>query len=88
MEKPTHEFKLINRGSFYATGVLHVDNYDEKLISMETTLGLLKIKGEELTVKNLNLQEGVLEVTGVIDELIYSQQTGKKTKRFMERIFK
>ncbi len=88
MEKQTHEIKLKERQVFLATGIVHVDNYDEKEVSMQTTYGMLKIKGEELTIESLNLNDGVLELKGQIDELIYFQQQGKKAKGIMQRIFK
>lgn len=88
MENRSHELKLQERKDFLATGVIHVDNYDEKEIIMQTTFGMLKIKGEELNIKNLNLNEGILEVKGQVDELLYFQQQGKKAKGIMERIFK
>ncbi len=88
MENRSHELKLKERKSFIATGIIHVDNYDEKEVSMQTTHGMLKIKGEELTIENLNLNDGVLELKGQIDEMIYFQQQGKKAKGIMQRIFK
>lgn len=88
MENRSHELKLKERSSFLATGVIHVDNYDEKVVSMKTTYGMLKIIGEDLTIKNLNLNDGILEVNGQINELVYFQEQGKKAKGIMQRIFK
>lgn len=88
MENRQHQLALKERQSFSATGVEHVDNYDEYIITLETSLGILTIKGEDLNISNLNLNEGTLEVTGQIDGLVYSEDKGKKTRGMLQRIFK
>jgi len=88
MESRQHSLHLKDRSSLTASGVSHVDNYDEHTITMHTTLGVLTIKRENLNISNLNLNEGTLEVSGRVDELIYSEQQGKKAKGMLQRIFK
>lgn len=88
MENRHHHLQLKERGSLSVTGVSHVDNYDENVITLHTTLGMLTIKGDKLNISNLNLNEGTLEVSGRVDELIYSENQGKKAKGMLQRIFK
>ncbi|NLC76251.1 MAG: sporulation protein YabP [Clostridia bacterium] len=88
MDNRQHSLVLKERTSFSTTGVAHVDNYDENVITVQTTMGILTIKGEGLNINNLNLNEGTLEVSGKVDELIYSENQGKKAKGMLQRIFK
>lgn len=88
LENRQHNLELKERKSFSATGVAHVENYDENIITLQTTLGVLTIKGEDLNISNLSLNEGTLEVSGKVEELIYSENQGKKTKGMLQRIFK
>lgn len=88
MENRQHSLLLKERASFSATGVVHVDNYDENIITLHTTMGILTIKGEELKISNLSVSEGTLAVSGKVDELVYSENQGKKAKGMLQRIFK
>lgn len=88
MENRQHSLVLKERSSFSASGVTHVDSYDEHLIILHTTMGILTIKGEELNISNLCLEQGTLAVNGRVDELIYSENQGKKAKGMLQRIFK
>ncbi|HHX51027.1 MAG TPA: sporulation protein YabP [Clostridia bacterium] len=83
-----HQINLNNRAEFAATGVSHVDNYDDKLVTVETEMGTLIIKGEGLNINNLNLNEGTLEISGRIDQLTYSESQGKKARGMLQKIFK
>lgn len=88
MEKQQHSLVLKGRTDFSTTGVTHVDSYDEHLITLHTTMGILTIKGEELKINNLCLEQGTLNVNGKVDELIYSENQGKKARGMLQRIFK
>lgn len=88
MENRHHQLQLKDRSNLSVTGVSHVDNYDENVITLHTTLGIMTIKGDNLNISSLNLNEGTLEVSGRIDELIYSENQGKKAKGMLQRIFK
>ncbi|MGI6551959.1 MAG: sporulation protein YabP [Clostridia bacterium] len=83
-----HQINLRNRAEFAASGVNHVDNYDDKMVTVETEMGTLIIKGEGLNISNLNLNEGVLEISGRVDQLIYAESQGKKARGMLQKIFK
>lgn len=88
MESRYHHLQLKERNNLSVTGVAHVDNYDEKVITLHTTLGMLTIKGDNLNISSLNLNDGTLEVSGRIDELIYSENQGKKARGMLQKIFR
>ncbi len=87
----THRLTLSNREDMEVTGVTNVETFDEEEIIMETEQGLLAIRGTELNVKHLNLDQGEVKITGYFIELIYSEQKepgGARGKGLLERLFK
>ena len=86
-----HRLLIENREKMEINGVLHVDSFDDREIILETDQGLLAMRGEELHIKNLNLEQGELTVEGFLLELAYSEIRGSRKDRgksFFERLFK
>lgn len=87
-----HRLIINNRERIEVTGVLHVDSFDDQEIVLETEQGLLAMRGEELHIKHLNLEQGELLIEGFFLELAYSEERGQKArdrgKSFLERLFK
>ncbi|MBZ4688409.1 MAG: hypothetical protein PWQ96_982 [Clostridia bacterium] len=88
MESMGNNIIIKNREWISVSGVRHVDNYDDKHIFLQTSMGNLIIKGEELNIKGLNLDEGKLEATGHIESLSYTEEQGARTKNILKRILK
>ena len=64
VELKKHNLTLENRKELHVMGVKHVGSYDEKEICLETVIGGLILKGEGLSVKQLDLENGEMVVTG------------------------
>ena len=82
---------LENREHLTLTGIIDVFSFDDQIIIIETELGLLTIKGENLKINKLSLDTSDFVVDGKIASLNYSERnniTGKKTKRILNKIFK
>ena len=71
--KGLHKININQRREGSINGVKDVKSFDEKAIVLETELGLLTIKGEELHVGRLTIEKGEIEITGRIDSLVYSE---------------
>ena len=67
-----HKVLLANRKSANFSGVLDVLSFDVNEILLETEQGMLLIKGNDLHVNRLSLEQGEVDVTGKIDGLTYS----------------
>lgn len=52
-----HSILIKDRESITITGVLDVLSFDENNIDIETEMGMLTIKGNELHVNKLNLEK-------------------------------
>ena len=91
-DKPiSHHLTMDNREEMEITGVLHVESFDDGEVIMGTEQGLLAVKGENLHIKHLNLDQGEVKITGWVLELAYSDQklnAREQGKSFLERIFK
>ena len=65
-------------------------SFDVGEIVLETELGLLTIKGQELHVSRLTLEQGEVDIDGKIDSMVYSGNAGSKGKgeSLLGRLFK
>ena len=55
------------------TGVAEVISFDESLVVLNTSLGVLTVQGQELKLKTLSLEGGQVSVDGQISALTYEQ---------------
>ncbi len=85
----SHKLSFTDRRQGMITGVLDVVSFDEKLVVLQSQCGVLTLKGEEMHVKQLDLEKGELEMTGRVDQLIYTQDgpgSRKKGKSVLKRL--
>ena len=72
-----HYIALENREKITVSQVLDVEAFDEENLWANLKEGGIELTGEKLNIEKLDLQEGLLIVTGRIDSLSY---TDKKIK--------
>lgn len=65
---------LENREKLSISGVLDVLSFDDQIVMVETELGLLTVKGENIRINKLNLDSSEVVVDGDIDSLSYSNK--------------
>ncbi|WEK54287.1 MAG: sporulation protein YabP [Candidatus Cohnella colombiensis] len=84
-----HEVRMLNRKSLDITGVSNVESFDNEAFLLVTECGLLAIKGHQLHMKNLSLEQGIVTIEGHIDSLVYMDgSTGTKSKGLLGKLFK
>jgi len=83
-----HSIQIDRREHVTVSGVIDVISFDEESVIGETEMGIIIIKGTNMHVKRINLENGELLVTGEIDGLSYENASGAKAKSFMGRLFK
>lgn len=71
--RATHNVIMENRRSLSLSGVRDVDSFDEQSVVVVTELGELTVRGEGLHISRLDQQTGELDMSGVINELVYSE---------------
>ena len=80
---------LENREKLNISGVKDVLSFDDQIIIVQTTLGLLTIKGENLRVNKLNIDTSDFSIDGNISSLAYSNsESFKEHTSFWGKIFK
>lgn len=87
-DKSRHNLSLKNRKELKIEGVKEVISYNDSKIHLQTNMGILNIKGENLNIQKLNLEETNLIIKGNINILEYSKQDTEKAKNIFKRIFK
>ena len=80
---------LENRNKLNVSGVKDVLSFDDEVVNMETELGLLTIKGENLKINKLSIDTGDVIVEGEISNLGYNDQSKKEhDNSILSRIFR
>ena len=80
---------LENREKLSISGVLDVLSFDDQIVILETELGLLTVKGENLKINKLSIDTEEVIVEGDIVNLGYSEKDiDKKAGGFLGKIFK
>ena len=80
---------LENREKLSISGVLDVLSFDDQVVVVETELGLLNIKGDNLRINKLSLDTSEVIVEGNIYNLNYSDKNPeKKGGSLIGKIFK
>ena len=80
---------LENRTRLNISGVLDVLSFDDQIIIVETELGMLTVKGDNLRINKLSIDTSEVIVEGEIISLTYSNKDlDKKNESFLGKIFK
>lgn len=85
-----HRLVIEDRERTEVTGVVHVDSFNDEEVVMETELGLLAVRGDNLHIKHLNLEQGEVTIEGYVLEMAYAdeKQSKNRGKNFWERMFR
>ena len=88
--RSAHKIVISNRKSRVLNGVIDVLSFDVGEILLETELGMLMIKGNDLHVNRLTLEKGEIDIEGKIDSFTYSdvKTASKKNESLLGRLFK
>ena len=81
---------LENREKLTITGVVDVLSFDDQVVMVETELGLLTVKGEDLRINKLSIDSLEVIIEGQIYNMGYSNdEIGKKNSgSLLGKIFK
>jgi len=93
MEDKNKTFKeqnivIQNREKAVVTGVEDIHSFDDELVIVQTDLGLLTIKGENIKMNKLNLDNNELIIEGKTSAIAYSDAVQNKKQGLMNKLFK
>ena len=85
-----HGISLAERKNIVVTGVKKIENFDKLHFLLDTTMGFLVIKGNDLELIKLDTLSGNLTIKGSIDSLDYILENKKNNKEesILSRLFK
>ena len=83
-----HNLVLENRNKLALTGVKDIHSFDDEIVLVETEQGILTIKGKDLKMNKLNLENSDLSVEGKIIALVYSESEVETKNKMFSKIFK
>ena len=84
-----HNVLIEGREKLNITGVRDVVSFDESTIILNTEMGGLVLKGTDLHINKLNVEDGNLNIEGYVIACNYTGKTdNKKTGGFFGNIFK
>ena len=81
---------LENRSKLSISGVLDVLSFDDQIVIIETELGLLTVKGDNLRINKLSIDTSEVIVEGEVNSVSYSSKdlNKKSNEGFLGKIFK
>lgn len=77
-----HNLILEERKKLSISGVTDVDSFDEQTVVAYTVKGEITVRGWDLHVSKLNLEQGELTLEGEISSLVYTDVKAKSTGLF------
>jgi len=92
MEKDSvasHNINLIERKNIVLTGIKKINSFDDCEFFVDSIMGSIIIKGENLELIKLDTFQGNLSIKGKINSISYLDDSKKiKTDNIMSRLFK
>jgi sporulation protein YabP len=76
-----------NRKKLNISGVKEVISFDDETILLDTELGKMTVKGEQLHVESFNTATGDLTADGKVYAVVYMSDV-KSTGGFLSRLFR
>lgn len=85
-----HSISLNERKNLIITGVKKIDSFDDEEFLLETNMGYIVIKGEDLEIIKLDTFQGNVSIKGRVNSLTYMESTNKKEKEdgLFSKLFK
>lgn len=73
-----HKLTLDERERLTVTGATEIVHFDGELARVSTSRGMVAVHGQDLKLKTLSLEGGVVSVTGKVNAIVYEESGGRK----------
>lgn len=85
-----HSISLNERKNLIITGVKKIDSFDDEEFLLETNMGYVVIKGQDLEIIKLDTFQGNVSIKGRVNSLTYMESSNKKEKEdsIFSKLFK
>jgi sporulation protein YabP len=89
IEDKKSNLMLENRNKLNISGIIEVINFNENQILLNTNVGTMIIKGQDLKMNKLDVQNGDVIITGKVDSFVYTSDKSKAKKdSIISRLFR
>lgn len=82
-----HNVIMESRKKLNISGIKDVISFDDETVLVESCMGRITVKGEELHISSFNTESGDLNVTGHINALVYMSDE-RNQGGFVSRLFR
>ena len=76
----SHSVSIIERKNILITGVKKVDSFDSEEFLIETIMGYLALKGQDLELVKLDTLQGSVTIKGMVNSFDYIEDTKSEDK--------
>ena len=84
-----HELKMVDRSQILFTGIKKIDSFDNEEFLIESTMGIILLKGENLEIIKLDTHDGNVKIKGKINSIAYLDDKPKnKEEGILAKLFK
>lgn len=83
-----HSIQWMDRRQGSVQGVTDVLSFDEHAVILQTEQGILTIKGKGLHIGRLMLEQGVVDLEGMPESIVYSGSAQGAKGTLLKRMFR
>jgi len=83
-----HKVVMVDRESMVVDGVSNVESFDDEEVVLETSSGMMFVRGRDLHIKQLNLADGNLEIDGYVESIDYAEESPRRGRGLFARLFR
>ena len=85
----SHNVKILDRNFIELSGIKKIDSFNDEEFLLESIIGNIDIKGENLEIIKLDTNDGNVKIKGKINALNYLEEKSKlKEESFVSKLFK
>ena len=88
LDSTKHEVKVLDRSLIQLTGIDKIISFDSFEFLMESVMGTIILKGEELELVRLDTHDGVVTIKGMINSFVYDIGKKKESESILGKLFK
>ncbi len=85
----SHEVKITDRSIISLSGINKISSFDDQEFLMESTMGVILLKGEGLEIVKLDTHDGNVKIKGKLNSIAYIENIKKnKEESLLAKLFK
>jgi len=88
IDNTKHEVKVIDRGVIYLSGIEKIISFDDQEFLMESVMGNIDLRGDDLEIIKLDTHDGVVSIKGIVNSIVYEDSKKKEKESFLGKLFK